>query len=94
MVEFPKWYGVSTDSALVDYGLSDNTLDFGSKHSGEVVITDDEGNELNVAQAIRNLQEWALPVNMIVQCDYCGVFGLRGFTCPKCGAPIDLKGKL
>jgi len=52
------------------------------------VATFDELEETK--KAIKELQAWALPVNMIIQCDYCGTFAVRGFLCTQCGAPINL----
>ena len=28
----------------------------------------------------------------IIQCQYCGVYGVDNFNCPQCGAPIKWEG--
>jgi len=39
--------------------------------------------------AIQEIQEFSLPRDTLVQCEYCESWGVLGFNCPQCGAPID-----
>jgi len=65
----------------------DKTMEVGaSDFNLEMGIPDIE----ELKDSIKELQEWALPVNMIVQCEHCGTFAIRGFLCTQCGAPINL----
>jgi len=88
-------------TASVDYAGNRNICRAGgiSEGIGAIYKASDypySSEEMEIAElkkamrAIKELQEWALPVNMIVQCDYCGTFAVRGFSCTQCGAPIDL----
>jgi len=40
-------------------------------------------------RAIKDIYSHMLPCKTIVKCEYCGTWGIAGFSCTQCGAPID-----
>ena len=55
-------------------------------------VSEIDAEDINsLRRAVEELRTFALPAKMIFQCGYCTSWGVDGFHCPKCGAPIKRK---